>query len=539
MSSQVTLPRLGQGMESGTIVRWLKAEGDHVEKGEVLYELDTEKATQEVEAEASGVLLKILAGEGEEIEVGTAIAVIGEEGEEVAEERAPEDASRGAEERRAGGGRAGAGGARRIGSDGRASRRRGPRVRARAPAGACRERRPRQGLAARAADRARAGHRPRRAHRHRPRGPHRRRGRRTRREGGRAAAAAPAAAAAAPPSGEVEVVPLTGMRKAIARRMTEAWQAPVFQIAMTADMTAAIRLREGLVARMGEGDAKPTYSDILTKVCAVALMRHRAVNALFAGEEVHLIPTANVGIAVAIPNGLVVPVLRNCETKTIPQLANERADLVARTRDGRLRQDDLEGGTFTISNLGMYGVERFVAVLNPPQAAILAVGAIEERAVVARGRARRAAVLELTLTLRPPHGGRGDGVRVPAHGQAVPRRAGPGPLGWRREHLVPRQGSRSGADVLLPEARLRRGLRRRGGPLGAPHARERRGGDRRGRSRGGEAVLTLDVADVKAEAERLREQGVQVGTVLEIPGTIRLLDVFDLDGNRLQLSQDL
>ena len=108
------------------------------------------------------------------------------------------------------------------------------------------------------------------------------------------------------------------MRKAIARRMTEAWQAPVFQIAMTADMTAAIRLREGLVARMGEGDAKPTYSDILTKVCAVALMRHRAVNALFAGDEVHLIPTANVGIAVAIPNGLVVPVLRNCETKTIP-----------------------------------------------------------------------------------------------------------------------------------------------------------------------------------------------------------------------------
>jgi pyruvate dehydrogenase E2 component (dihydrolipoamide acetyltransferase) len=211
--------------------------------------------------------------------------------------------------------------------------------------------------------------------------------------------AAPVAVAAAPvPTGEVEVVPLTGMRKAIARRMTEAWAAPVFQITMTAEMTAAIRLREGLVARMAEGDAKPTYSDILTKVCAVALRRHPAVNALFAGDEIHLIPTANVGIAVAVPNGLVVPVLRSCETKTIPQLANERAELVGRTRSGGLRQDDLEGGTFTISNLGMYGVERFVAVLNPPQAAILAVGAIEERAVVRDGEVVARPVLELTLT---------------------------------------------------------------------------------------------------------------------------------------------
>jgi pyruvate dehydrogenase E2 component (dihydrolipoamide acetyltransferase) len=209
-------------------------------------------------------------------------------------------------------------------------------------------------------------------------------------------AAAPSTLPAA--TGEVEVVKLTGMRKAIARRMTEAWEAPVFQITMTADMTAAIRLREGLVARMGEGDAKPTYSDILTKVCAVALMRHRSVNALFAGEEVHLMPTADIGIAVAVPGGLLVPVLRSCETKTIPQLADERADLVARTRDGGLRQEDLEGGTFTISNLGMYGVERFVAVLNPPQAAILAVGAIEERPVVRDGEVVARPVLELTLT---------------------------------------------------------------------------------------------------------------------------------------------
>ena len=395
MSSQVTLPRLGQGMESGTIVRWLKAEGDTVEKGEVLYELDTEKATQEVEAEASGVLLKILAGAGGEIEVGTAIAVIGEKGEEVVEERAPAEAPQVEE----------------------------PKAEERAPAEAPKVEEPKAEepeaeepaveapapAAAANGGRVKASPLARRIARERgidlaaltgtgPEGRIVAEDVERAEKAGAPTAAAPAAAAAAPPSGEVEVVSLTGMRKAIARRMTEAWQAPAFQIAMTADMTAAIRLREGLVARMGEGDAKPTYSDILTKVCAVALIRHRAVNALFAGDEVHLIPTANVGIAVAIPNGLVVPVLRNCETKTIPQLANERADLVARTRDGRLRQDDLEGGTFTISNLGMYGVEQFIAVLNPPQAAILAVGAIEERAVVREGELAARPVLELTLS---------------------------------------------------------------------------------------------------------------------------------------------
>jgi pyruvate dehydrogenase E2 component (dihydrolipoamide acetyltransferase) len=385
MSSQVTLPRLGQGMESGTIVRWLKAEGDTVEKGEPLYELDTEKVTQEVEADASGTLLKILAGEGEEIEVGKSIAVIGEEGEEVPEE-APEPKVAEAEEPKA--------------------------AEAEEPAEAPAEEpeskaEPEPVARSENGGRVKASPLARRIARERGidlaslsgTGPE---GRIVAEDVERAekAAAPPAvpAAAPAPPPGEVEVVPLTGIRKAIARRMTEAWEAPAFQITMTADMTAAIRLRQALVERQGEGDAKPTYSDILTKVCAVALMRHRAVNAVFAEGEIHLLPTADVGIAVAVPNGLLVPVLRRCETKTIPQLANERAELVARTREGKLRQEDLEGGTFTISNLGMYGVERFVAVLNPPQAAILAVGAIEERAVVRDGELAARPVLEMTLT---------------------------------------------------------------------------------------------------------------------------------------------
>jgi pyruvate dehydrogenase E2 component (dihydrolipoamide acetyltransferase) len=386
LSSQVTLPRLGQGMESGTIVRWLKSEGDQVEKGEPLYELDTEKVTQEVEADASGVLLKILAGEGEEIEVGKAIAVIGEEGEDVpdAEPEAkeePAEAEEAEEEPKEE--------AAPKSENGRPEE---PEAPAAAP-----EPQAEDGGRVKASPLARRIARERGIDLRslRGTGPE---GRIVAEDVERAQAAPAAAAPAAAPTGEVEVIPLTGMRKTIARRMTEAWEAPAFQITMTADMSAAIRLREALVARMAEGDAKPTYSDILTKVCAVALMRHRAVNALFAGDEIHLQPTANVGIAVAVPNGLLVPVLRSCETKTIPQLAAERADVVQRTRENKLKQEDLEGGTFTISNLGMFGVERFVAVLNPPQAAILAVGAIEERAVVRDGELAARPVMEMTLS---------------------------------------------------------------------------------------------------------------------------------------------
>ena len=403
MSSQVTLPRLGQGMESGTIVRWLKAEGDRVERGEALYELDTEKVTQEVEADAGGILLKILAGEGEEIEVGKAIAVIGEEGEEVAEpepepgpEDEAEDPSKVTEEEGA-----------EEGAPAPAREDERERGREAAEEEAEGEAPPAQAAATRDGGRVKASPLARRIARERGielsgirgTGPE---GRIVAEDVERAEraptpAAAPAGAPA-PPPGEVESVPLTGMRRTIARRMTEAWEAPAFQIAMTADMTAAIRLRERLVERMAEGDAKPTYSDVLAKVCAVALMRHRAVNALFAGDEIQLQPTANVGFAVAVPDGLVVPVLRSAETKTIAQLAAERAEIVGRIREGKLRQEDLEGGTFTISNLGMYGVERFVAVLNPPQAAILAVGAIEERAVVRDGEVVALPVMEMTLS---------------------------------------------------------------------------------------------------------------------------------------------
>ncbi len=373
MATELTLPRLGQGMEAGTIVRWLKQEGDQVEKGEPLYELDTDKVTQEVEADASGTLLKILAKEGEEIEVGKRIAVIGEEGEEVA----PEVDEREQEE----------------GSPARAreqERERGLEASAEEPEAEVKEPARTNGGRVKASPLAR------RIARERgidlrtltgtgPEG-------RVVAEDVERAAATPAHATVGAAPLEAEVQKLSSLRRTIARRLTEAWEAPAFQITMSADMTRALALRERL------REEKVTVTDVLTKLCAIALLRHREVNAHFADEELRLFPSAHIGLAVATERGLLVPVLRECERKSLVQLAAERGELVARAREGKLSQDDIEGGTFTISNLGMYGVEQFVAVLNPPQAAILAVGAIEERAVAEEGELFVEPMMSMTLT---------------------------------------------------------------------------------------------------------------------------------------------
>jgi pyruvate dehydrogenase E2 component (dihydrolipoamide acetyltransferase) len=352
-------------MEAGTIVRWLKSEGDTVEKGEALYELDTDKVTQEVEADAGGVLLKILAGEGEEIEVGKRIAVIGEEGEEVSVAEEPAAKA----EKRA----------------------EAPKPE---PLPAERIEAPQE--PSRANGRLKASPLARRIARERSidltslrgTGPD---GRIVAEDVERAAAAPAYAPAAAAPL-EAEVVPLTSLRKTIARRLTEAWQAPAFQISMSADMTRAQELH----ARLREQGVSVT--DILTKLAAIALLRHREVNAHFADDELRIFPNAHIGLAVATERGLIVPVQREVERKSLVQIAAERKEIVQRTREGKLSQEDLDGGTFTISNLGMYGVEIFTAVLNPPQAAILAVGAIEEKPVVDNGDFVARPLMAMTLT---------------------------------------------------------------------------------------------------------------------------------------------
>ena len=398
MATEVKLPRLGQGMESGTIVRWLKTEGDAVSKGEPLYELDTDKVTQEVEAESDGVLLKIVVADGE-VDVGTTVGIIGAQDEDVSavladahgENGGPAAAPAAAEASVPEAPAAEAPVEEPSAESGEATAELAP-----APEGEMPTVRA-EGEPVKASPLARRIARERGVDLAQvvgtgPEG-------RVIAEDVEKAAIRPAPAAAGQP--EFEVVELTSTRKTIARRLTEAWQAPVFQLTVSADASELVATRERMLELLREGETKPTVSDVLTRIVASALMRHRAVNANFVDGKIHRFSAANVGLAVAAPSGLVVPVIRDADRKSVQQIAADRADVVSRARDGKLQLVDLEGGTFTISNLGMYGIEQFVAVLNPPQVAILAIGSIEDRVVAFDG--EFAAVPTLTMTLTCDH----------------------------------------------------------------------------------------------------------------------------------------
>ena len=398
MATEVKLPRLGQGMESGTIVRWLKTEGDAVSKGEPLYELDTDKVTQEVEAESDGVLLKIVVADGE-VDVGTTVGIIGAQDEDVSavladargENGGPAAAPAAAEAPVPEAPAAEAPVEEPSAESGEATAELAP-----APEGEMPTVRA-EGEPVKASPLARRIARERGVDLAQvvgtgPEG-------RVIAEDVEKAAIRPAPAAADQP--EFEVVELTSTRKTIARRLTEAWQAPVFQLTVSADASELVATRERMLELLREGETKPTVSDVLTRIVASALMRHRAVNANFVDGKIHRFSAANVGLAVAAPSGLVVPVIREADRKSVQQIAVDRADVVSRARDGKLQLVDLEGGTFTISNLGMYGIEQFVAVLNPPQVAILAIGSIEDRVVAFDG--EFAAVPTLTMTLTCDH----------------------------------------------------------------------------------------------------------------------------------------
>jgi len=374
MATEVKLPRLGQGMESGTIVKWLKSEGEPVEKGEPLYELDTDKVTQEVEAEASGVLLKIAIATGE-VEVGKTIGFIGSEGESVAADEAPPKPEQAAEmptrderptpvpeAQQSNGSTNGRTKASPLAR--RIARERGvdlAQITGTGPDGRIV-----------AEDVERAGAQP------------------------ATAASNSLLQAQAPPTLEIESRPLSNVRKTIARRLTQAWTVPAFQLTVNVDMTRA----NELVTKQRElnPDVRITITDVLTKVCAQGLMRHRDMNVQYDDDALLVFPSANIGIAVAAPQGLVVPVVAGAERLTIAQIAQVRGDLVGRARDGKLRSDDLEGGTFTISNLGMYDVDQFIAVLNPPQASILAVGATRDEVVPRDGDLHILPLMTMTIT---------------------------------------------------------------------------------------------------------------------------------------------
>ncbi|MGH2843777.1 MAG: dihydrolipoamide acetyltransferase family protein [Solirubrobacteraceae bacterium] len=354
---EVTMPRLSDSMEEGTIVRWLAADGDQVKIGDELVEIETDKATMPYAAESAGTL-QILAPEGAPIAVGTPIARIG--GTSAAPTTAPAVAGSTA-------------------VDAAAKRNGTGRVRASPLA--------RRLAAAHGVDlQVLNGSGP--------------QGRIVKRDIEQLLVrpAGPGTQAGAPGGkGTVERRPLSSVQATIARRMLQAKATmPEFTLSTEVDVEAAIALRKQLAA-IGEERA-PSLGDFVIRACALALREHPNVNASFRGEAIEIYERVNIGVAVAAPGALFVPTVRDADTKTLGQISREVAELAGRARAGRLAPADSDGATFTVSNLGMHGITHFTAVLNPPQAAILALGAAQQRAVVHDGALTARHRMEMTLS---------------------------------------------------------------------------------------------------------------------------------------------
>jgi pyruvate dehydrogenase E2 component (dihydrolipoamide acetyltransferase) len=330
---EIVMPRLSDSMEEGTVAKWLVEEGAQVARGQPLVEIDTDKATMEYESEREGTLLQILVGEGETAAIGTPIA--------------------------------------RIGSpSGRAEDWKQPAPDASAPPPAALQQQP-SASATLPGPRANASPIARRIARERGVDLTRLQGTGangmiTKEDVERAAGAGPAAMAGAAPE------PLSRVQQAVARHMVEAAAVPTFAAEVEIDMTACSELRRSL-------DPQPSFNDLVVKACALALREHPRVNASYSEQGFRYATEVNVGIAVAAEDALLVPVIRRADRKSISDIRRESRELAERARGGKVTPAELDGGTFTISNLGRHGVRRFEALLNTPQAAILAVGAVEPR----------------------------------------------------------------------------------------------------------------------------------------------------------------
>jgi pyruvate dehydrogenase E2 component (dihydrolipoamide acetyltransferase) len=368
MATDVIMPALGMAQETGKILRWLKTDGEVVSKGEPLMEIETDKVTVEVEAPADGTLA-LRAAEGDEVGVGKAVAVIVGAGEPV-----PEPASVNA--------------AAEPSADAQPVEPREPET-APAPQSSTSRRQLASPKARRLAEEhgielaAVAGS-----------GPH----------GAVVAADVEALggngaiADGPPPSLEAgEELPLGAVWTRMAERLSESWRTvPHFFLLRQVEATRLLAWRESLRSRAGyEG---VTHTDLLVKLCAAALREHPRVNASWRDGKVLASAGIHVGIAVALEDGLVVPVVHDADVLDLQELAPCRKELVDAARSGRLRPEDVSGGTFTISNLGMYGVDAFAAIVNPPQAAILAVGRIVDRVIPVAGSPEVRPTLALCLS---------------------------------------------------------------------------------------------------------------------------------------------
>ncbi len=433
MSVEIVMPRLSDSMEEGTILKWMKSVGDEVALGEELVEIETDKANMVFEADAAGTLIEITAGEGDTLPIGEVIARVGEAGEapsgggasapeaEGEEDEGQEEREEGEDDR----------GGRSAGEEDEGARRRrsavqapqSPRVHAAEPPPGPSAPSPPQAagpdgrvkaspIARRIAeekgvdlatltgsgpggriikvDVERAGTAPAPA----PAAPS-------------APAAAPLAPAAATPGarekpetakGTVEVIELTKLQQTVGRRMAESKAtAPHFYLSAEIDMSRCFDARAQIKAAAREGEVVPSFNDMVVKACAIALREFPRANGAYRDGRWELYSRVNVGIAVAASEALVVPTVFDADLKGLRQIATEARALAQRVRDATVTPPELSGGTFTVSNLGMYGITNFGAVINSPQAAILAVGAITEKPVVREGEITTARLMGVTL----------------------------------------------------------------------------------------------------------------------------------------------
>lgn len=371
MAREVPMPRLSDTMEEGRVLQWYKQVGDSVAKGELLAEIETDKAVMDLESVEEGTLLQVLVAEGGSAALGAPIALVGDASELGGEPEAAAPATVTAP-------------ATAPAQTSSAESDGGPPPTSFAPQAAG------QKTGASVSGRIKASPLARRIAAEQGvdlsqiagTGPG---GRIVKDDVENAARTVAAAEDPAALPSETEVASPSRMQATIIRRMLESkTTVPHFYLTMEVDMSAAKAMRAEVNAAWSE-EERISYNDIVIRATALSLMRHPDANGSYRDGGFVYHQAANIGIAVAVPEGLLVPVLKNCDTKPLRQLAVEAKVLAQRTREGKNRPGDLEGGTFTVSNLGMFGVRDFYAIVNPPQAAIIAVGAIEPRPVVRAG----------------------------------------------------------------------------------------------------------------------------------------------------------
>lgn len=372
MAETISMPKLGFDMAEGTLVRWVKQVGENINKGDVLAEIETDKATVEVESSASGVVRKLLVDQGAVVPIGAAIAIVGLPDEKI-EDVAP------AAKKESKPALASAPSAPAPQTPPQPA---APKPESPAPTAGFVKASP---LAKKMAREAKVD-----LSRIQGSGPG---GRIVRKDievvlaGGPVTATAKAVPAfpipsVVPVSHEDETVQLTKLRQAIARRMAESkMTAPHFYVSHEYKMDAVMALRKQVNEYLAD-DAKLSVNDFIIKAAALALRQFPNLNASFAGDKVLRHGAVNVGVAVAVENGLLMVVSKNTDQLPLRQISMDVKRMVAGAREGKVKPEDIEGSTFSISNLGMYDVENFIAILNPPEAAILAVGSAREVPVV-------------------------------------------------------------------------------------------------------------------------------------------------------------